>query len=73
MKKEKRNDILTQTEAWTGIPIWEIMNAARLANGLSYRDFDNMYFFYYQQNKITKELAKFALFLNKEWKKEEDS
>ncbi|MFA5830238.1 MAG: hypothetical protein WC878_00235 [Candidatus Paceibacterota bacterium] len=73
MKKEIRNDILTQTEKLTGIPIWEIMNAARLANGLSYRDFDNMYFFYYQQNKIAKELKKFALFLNNEWKEENES
>jgi hypothetical protein len=65
MKKEIRDDILTQTEALTKIPIWEIMNATRLAYKLSYRDFDDMYFFYYQKNKITNELRSFALFLQK--------
>ncbi|MCK9352481.1 MAG: hypothetical protein WCT49_05895 [Candidatus Paceibacterota bacterium] len=73
MKKEIREDILTQTEALTGIPIWEIINATRLAKHLSFYEFDVIYLRYQQQGLIDKNVRVFAMFLQRAWIKAHDN
>ena len=68
MKKEKRDDILTQTEEAAGIPIWEIMNAMRQAMHLSFYDFDREMVAYEQKGLISQRARAFAVFLLRTWK-----
>ena len=71
MKKEKvRDDILTQTEKITGIPVREIIKTTLKGTGYSPNEIDEMCFSYETKGLIIKIVYDFAVFLQKEWLKE---